>query len=189
MSKKGNTLQAIDDLNQALACEAMSNDEHVQILVRRGSVKYAGGYKDQAQIDFSAAWELNPTDPNLQSELWRCAAKLKVDINDQSGALNALDEAIKCTPTQGLDMCLLERGRVLVRLDQLDDAILDFSNGIKIASNEETKALLYLARGDTHFKRDDLTPARQDWEKASECKFANELLRAEINGRFVRNGF
>ncbi len=185
----GNNLQAIDDLTLALKCEPMSNDERVLILVKCGSLKYALGIKDKAQIDFRDAWELKPTDPNVQADLWRHAAMFNAEGGELVSALEALTAAVDCHPTQGLDQCLLERGRVLVGLNRLEDAMNDFSNGINAASNESTKALLYLAKGDTHFKGKDLPSARKDWEKAYECKFANETLRAEISGRFVRNGF
>ena len=105
-----------------LPMRSVTQDRKVEVrrLLRRGRQKLEWGSHDDAIADFSAAIQLDPSDPSTLLE----RARVRSTYQDYTGAIEDYSSILELDPDN--IEALSERGNAKMELDDIDGAIEDF---------------------------------------------------------------
>ncbi|MBI4617254.1 MAG: tetratricopeptide repeat protein [Planctomycetes bacterium] len=159
----GEVPEALADLDQAIALDpSFVRARRVRADLRRTGGDFQGAIEDYERvIEFARP-------PTVEDYL--CRSSLLVSLRGQPGNLErALDDAqIAISLAQGAEaaQALFARGRVLMELGRIDEALADFDRAIEL---DRGNYKAYLNRGSIRERRDgpgDLDAAIADYEEA-----------------------
>jgi tetratricopeptide (TPR) repeat protein len=153
---------AIVDFEEALRLDPQaaagyrSRPEYAAAYLARGTEYLEQKAYQKALPDLERARQATPQDARIGSRLGAAWSGLK----NYAKAVEALTAALDLEPN---DLDYVSRGRARKELGQLDDAVADFTEAIRLNPNN---AAAYASRGDLYMERDDVKHAIADFDQA-----------------------
>jgi tetratricopeptide (TPR) repeat protein len=146
--------EALPYYNKALRID----NKYFNVYYNRGMAHYQLNNYAEAIIDFQKAITLNPDDPDLYQLL--SASKMKLE--DFTGSLKALDQAIEMTQDS---LSYFLRGSTKIDLGNYHGAIQDFNTFIKTDTSNE-RASAYFNNGYINFFLEEHSEAIRNFDEA-----------------------
>src|SRR2546427_3737748 len=158
--------QIVDELLQyppatiEAAEEVLANDpDHRGARTGRGIARVKLGKYEAALDDLRRIASLGPLLPRV----YAVSALAKKNLGDFQGSLQDYDAAIGSSITSAPSRLYTERADVKVKLKQLDGALSDYNEALRL---EPDSAELYVNRAALHIDRGDTDSALQDYSMA-----------------------
>ncbi|WP_414625156.1 tetratricopeptide repeat protein [Calothrix sp. CCY 0018] len=153
-AEKGNTREALEDLNWVLRADAQDGKAYCC----RGVVYCKQGKYRKAIADFNTALQLNFED----AAVYRNRGKARLQIGDNQGAIADFNQALIIQPED--DLIYVARGNAYQTIGHYLGAIEDYNQALEINSKSATA---FYNRGLCNIRMEELPQASNDFQQAA----------------------
>ncbi|MEM6754538.1 MAG: tetratricopeptide repeat protein [Cyanobacteria bacterium P01_C01_bin.38] len=153
-AEKGNTREALEDLNWVLRADAQDGKAYCC----RGVVYCKQGKYREAIADFNTALQLNFED----AAVYRNRGKARLQMGDNQGAIADFNQALKIEPED--DLIYVARGNAYQAIGHYLGAIEDYSKALEINSKS---ASAFYNRGLCNIRMEEIPQAINDLQQAA----------------------
>ncbi|BAZ67692.1 TPR repeat protein [Fischerella sp. NIES-4106] len=153
-AEKGDTSQALEDLNWALQVDP----QDAQAYCCRGVVLYKQGSYREAIADFNQALQLNFED----AIVYRNRGRARSQLGDHQGAIADFNQALQLEPEDAL--LYIARGNVYRAMGNYLGAVTDYTKALQINPDD---AQAYYNRGLAYAHMEEMQRAIADYQQAA----------------------
>ncbi|WP_315789632.1 tetratricopeptide repeat protein [Fischerella sp. JS2] len=153
-AEKGDTRQALEDLNWALQVDP----QDAQAYCCRGVVRYKQGNYREAIADFNQALQLNFQD----AIVYRNRGKARFQLGDHQGAIIDFNQALQIQPEDAL--LYIARGNVYRAMGNYFGAVTDYTQALEIHPGDPQA---YYNRGLAYAHMEEMQRAIADYQQAA----------------------